>query len=393
MSKGRILIATYTFPPEEGGVSMAAYEMAHSLSAMGWDIHVVTRQPDLPENPSHAECCSVTVLSDSLTGDSARLKEYLNAFLKDLQPDFIIYHSWSDWCRKELMAYAREAGIPFLLRSHGMPTNLRSYFRLDYPPFFGMRKWLCSFFQIRRDILNVSRESPLNHLVFLDSYGTPFKSFDYYYTSRLSLSNCICIPNTFPALEPGAPFFREKYGLSHASVFTCPASACNTKRQLLFIRHVKRTKLQNIIFLFLVPQRNSYVKQMEQAIGGDPRFRILYNLPRPEVEAAIMESTAVFLYSYQEQQPLCLLEAMSCGIPWFAPDVGAVSTLKGGIVLKKVSPATLEKAVLSLTDEKIREQLGREGLQQWQSHYAPGVVYKQWEKLLLSSACISKQKG
>ncbi len=91
---------------------------------------------------------------------------------------------------------------------------------------------------------------------------------------------------------------------------------------------------------------------MEQAIGDDPRFRILYNLPRPEVEAAIMESAAVFLYSYQEQQPLCILEAMSCGIPWFAPDVGAVST-EGRHHPEKTSPATLEKTVGALTDEKI----------------------------------------
>lgn len=386
MSKGRILIATCTFPPWEGGVSIAAYEMAHSLGSMGWDIHVLSREQDLPEDPSRTGCCPVTALPDSLTADTDRLKEYLDAFLKDLQPDFIIYHSWSNWCRKELLMCAREAGIPFLLRSHGAPTNLRSYFRIDYPPFFGMKKWLCSFFQIRRNILSVYRESPLNRLVFLDSYGTPFKSFDYYCASKLNLSNCICIPNTFPALRQDAPFFRKKYNLYHTPVFTCPASSCNTKRQLLFIRHMKQTKLENIVFLFLVPQRNSYAEQMEQAIGDDPRFRILYNLPRPEVEAAIMESTAVFLYSYHEQQPLCILEAMSCGIPWFAPDVGAISTLRGGIVLKKVSPATLEKAVLSLADERNREQLGKEGLRQWQARYAPGVVYRQWEELLLSFA-------
>lgn len=101
------------------------------------------------------------------------------------------------------------------------------------------------------------------------------------------------------------------------------------KRQLLFIRHVKRSHLRHIIFLFLIPQRNAYAEQMEQAIGDDPRFRILYRLPRLEVEAAIMESDAVFLYSYQEQQPLSILEAMSCGVPWFAPDAGALSTLRG----------------------------------------------------------------
>lgn len=133
---------------------------------------------------------------------------------------------------------------------------------------------------------------------------------------------------------------------------------------------------------------------MSQAIGDDPRFRILYNLPRPEVEAAIMESAAVFLYSYQEQQPLCILEAMSCGIPWFAPDVGAVSTLKGGIILKKTSSATLEKTVGALTDEKFRERRGQEGLRQWQEQYDPSVVYQQWEDLLssIASSRTPKQK-
>lgn len=116
------------------------------------------------------------------------------------------------------------------------------------------------------------------------------------------------------------------------------------KRQLLFIRHVKRSRLRHIIFLFLIPQRNAYAEQMEQAIGDDPRFRILYRLPRLEVEAAITESNAVFLYSYQEQQPLSILEAMSCGVPWFAPDAGALSTLEGGIVLKNTSPLRAGKS-------------------------------------------------
>ena len=123
---------------------------------------------------------------------------------------------------------------------------------------------------------------------------------------------------------------------------------------------------------------------MEQAIENDPRFRILYNLPRQEIEAAITESDAVFLYSFQEQQPLCILEAMSCGTPWFAPNVGAISTLKGGIVLQKTSTSCLRKAVKSLQNKAKREQLGQEGLNLWKTRYAPEVVYKQWEKLLSS---------
>lgn len=328
MSKGRILIVTYVFPPEEEGVGMAAYEMACSLSSLNWDIHVLTRPLDSPEEPFRSRPYSpLTTLPDTLTKDSARLREYLNGFLKDFRPDVIIYHSWADWCR----------------------------------------------------------ESPLNRLVFLDPYGTLFKSFDYYCASRSKLAHYSCIPNTFPALKRTAPFFREKYGLSSAPVFTCPAGASMRKRQLLFIRHVKRSRLRHIIFLFLIPQHNAYAEQMEQAIGDDPRFRILYRLPRLEVEAAIMESDAVFLYSYQEQQPLSILEAMSCGVPWFAPDAGALSTLEGGIVLKNTSPSVLGKAVESLTDETTRETLGRKGLPQWEARYAPDAVDRKWEELLFSS--------
>lgn len=364
MSKGRVLIVTYVFPPEEGGVGMAAYEMACSLSSLGWDIHVLTRPLDSPEDHFRSRPYSpLTTLPDTLTKDSARLREYLDGFLKDFRPDVIIYHSWADWCREELLDAARDSGIPFFLRSHGAATNFRSFFRFNYPPFFGLKKWLCSFFQIRRNILNVCRKSPLNRLVFLDPYGTLFKSFDYYCAS----------------------FFREKYGLTSTPVFTCPAGASMRKRQLLFIRHVKRSRLRHIIFLFLIPQRNAYAEQMEQAIGDDPRFRILYRLPRLEVEAAIMESDAVFLYSYQEQQPLSILEAMSCGVPWFAPDAGALSTLEGGIVLKNASPSVLEKAVESLTDEKTRKLLGSKGRRQWEACFAPDAVNQEWEQLLFSS--------
>ena len=75
-------------------------------------------------------------------------------------------------------------------------------------------------------------------------------------------------------------------------------------------------------------------------------------------------------------------------------DVGAVSTLKGGIILKKTSSATLEKTVGALTDEKFRERRGQEGLRQWQEQYDPSVVYQQWEDLLssIASSRTPKQK-
>lgn len=384
MEKGRILLVSYAFPPVEGGVSMAAFEMACSLNSLGWRVHVLTKQQESPYDFSLISCCSVTSLPESLARNDQKLQEYLSKFIRDYHPNFIIYHSWSDWSREELIACARQFNIPFILRSHGTATGFLSYFRFRYPPFFGIKKWISSFVKIKRDVRRICNKSSLNRLVVLDSSSTFFKGFDHRCARKLKISNYLCIPNTFPALVQQQPFFRKKYGLLHELIFSCPASACTTKQQLLFIRHVKRTGLRNIIFLFLVPQRNAYAKQMEEEIGDDLRFRILYNLPREEIKAAIIESNVVFLYSCQEQQPLCLLEAMSCGVPWIAPNVGCISLLKGGIVLKRRTVSRLKQALASISNEQVRTQLGKAGYEQWHEHYNPNVVYRQWETLFYS---------
>lgn len=48
MSKGRILITTYVFPPGKGNVAMAVCEIARSLNLPERDIYVIARSQDLP---------------------------------------------------------------------------------------------------------------------------------------------------------------------------------------------------------------------------------------------------------------------------------------------------------------------------------------------------------
>jgi len=138
VSKGRILIAAYAFPPGEGGVSMAAYEMAHSLGSRGWDIHVLTRQQDLPEDPSRTRCCPITALPDSLTDDTNRLKEYLDAFFKRYPAGFYrlpflvglvpegIAGMRTGKAPSLFSAFPRHAHQPPFLFPRGLPSFFRS---------------------------------------------------------------------------------------------------------------------------------------------------------------------------------------------------------------------------------------------------------------------------
>ena len=130
---------------------MAAYEMACSLSSLDWDIHVLTRPLDSPDESFRSHQYSpLTTLPDTLTKDSARLREYLDGFLKDFRPDVIIYHSWADWCREELLDAARDSGIPFFLRhinfvGIGIPVESDILFDFlgNFPEFFYFFLFFC----------------------------------------------------------------------------------------------------------------------------------------------------------------------------------------------------------------------------------------------------------
>ncbi|MBS7152968.1 MAG: glycosyltransferase family 4 protein [Akkermansia sp.] len=375
MSKGVILLVSPSFPPMEGGVAMATYEMARDLQCLGWDIHVLTPESGLPPDSSLPDPCSVTRISFV---SSHETRHRIDACLEHIHPSLVIFHSWQDWHLDYMAALCRERNIPMIIRSHGCHTDFHSFFRIQYPPFFGIKKWITSFPTIRR---NVNKITGHLHLVCLDDHGSLFKGYDYYYAKKRGMPNFTVIPNTFLPLQPSSFSFRKKYHLEHSLLFSCPASASVRKNQKAFIRHVKKSNIKGIQFIFLVPQYKSYAEQKEKEADGDPAYRFFYGLPRHEVQAAIIESNAVFLYSIQEQQPLTLLEAMSCGVPWIAPDVGGISTLQGGIVLKKRNTRNLQQALLQMTQENTRKILSLAGKQFWCHRYSPKVVYQQWEIL------------
>lgn len=233
MSKGVILLVSPSFPPMEGGVAMATYEMARDLQCLGWDIHVLTPESGLPPDSSLPDPCSVTRISFV---SSHETRHRIDACLEHIHPSLVIFHSWQDWHLDYMAALCRERNIPMIIRSHGCHTDFHSFFRIQYPPFFGIKKWITSFPTIRR---NVNKITGHLHLVCLDDHGSLFKGYDYYYAKKRGMPNFTVIPNTFLPLQPSSFSFRKKYHLEHSLLFSCPASASVRKRKQrrIFIFH------------------------------------------------------------------------------------------------------------------------------------------------------------
>lgn len=97
-----------------------------------------------------------------------------------------------------------------------------------------------------------------------------------------------------------------------------------------------------------------------QARLPDDKVRISGKLSEAEVARTMQESHAFVLFSNVENQPVVLLEALSCGRPCIATSVGGIPDMitdKNGIIVQPKTETELVAAIIQLLDTYIRYDL------------------------------------
>lgn len=378
-TKNRLLIITPDFPPKAGGVSLAAQELANKFTSLKYDVHVLTVASITLPAPESDNGMRVTRLTPDIMGGERASETIIKSTLQSFQPHCIIINGTNKKFIYNFPYHLADLNnIPILYRSHGATTALPLFFRWNKPPFFGIKSWLLSFIETRAW---VRRCASFAQIVFLSSQQGVSKNYDRKLASRWHLKNVSDIPNTFESIRLQENSFCKKYAIQ-GTVFSYIAGFSIRKNQIGAIRAIKDSDLTDITFVFIGPERNEYAAQAEKLAARDSRFVFLYDIPRQDVIEAQNASDCCFLYATHEQQPLVILEAMSCQKPWICTDVGSVSEMQGGIVLKNRKKKDLVQAIKTMQDYKTRERLGKMGLQQWQAQFSPESVYARWETML-----------
>lgn len=365
--KKHVLLVSDRFPPTVGGIQAAAGELASAFARMGFRVSVATATP---QASSCSEYGVFHVAPEIFGAGVVDLAERL-------RPDVMVLNGHTPQTKYPVPVNGTD--VPFVFRSHGIATNFKIYW--NRPPFFGFVSWLKRVF---RAFCNAVEGRRLSQEVFLDGKKGFFQNFDVTLASVFHPRNVSFIPNAFESLSnSGVNDFRTRFGLDSAKpVFLCVANYCDRKGQVDAVRIIRRHPELDAWFVFVGSERNDTLDRVERLAGGDDRIRFLHGIARSDVVDAINDCDAAFLFARQEQQPLFLLEAMSCGKPWFCTDVGSVSKMKGGIVLRRRNERSFVDAVKTLLSADIRRTLGAEGRAFWEVNYSPNVVYARWKRLL-----------
>lgn len=370
LSGRHILLVSVLYPPSQGGVEAAAVELADAFHRMGFRVTVATTSAGAVSRGS----TTVRVFP------RARFSEGVSSFARELRPDLVLVNGLFVMGGMTFpLDIGIATGIPVIYRAHGFNTAFQVHW--DHPPFFGLPSFLRSFV---RAFFNDAIFRRLTQNVFLDDAIGVFQNFDILIARLFHRRNLSFIPNSFDSLlRTGGSPFRERHGVSiDKPLFLCIANYCDRKGQVDVVRILRRHPELDAQFVFLGSEENESSAEARRLSAGDSRIRLLVGISRDDAVDALNACDAAFLFARQEQQPLFLSEAMSCGKPWFCTNVGSVSKMKGGVVLRHRNERCFLKAVQELLVPDRRRALGEEGRAFWRANYSPSVVYARWKRLL-----------
>jgi len=132
-------------------------------------------------------------------------------------------------------------------------------------------------------------------------------------------------------------------------------------------------------------QKGSEIREFVETHSLSDRVRVLGSLPRHDVFSLLREADIFVLISHWEGFPRSILEAMSCGLPIIASDVGGVReavTPECGILVNRGDQEGITQALIQLIENpEQRKSMGAESYKKARNDFALETMLKKTHDL------------
>jgi glycosyltransferase involved in cell wall biosynthesis len=382
----RILLTTFTFPPNRDGVAMASVNLACGLAERGFEVTVATAyHPDRTNMDMSRVRVFQFEVDGSVTlgkGTSRKTEEYVE-FVRSFPCDTILCECWDTWSTVLAQRTFPDHCAKKILISHGFSAHLLPFHRK--PP-FGLGVWLK---QLPFAFAAPGTLRLFDHVIFLSAKRDHLRFFDHTLAHWTGYQNHSSIPNGvwLDEFESKDLSFRDAFKIETRDVVLSVANYSDRKNQLKALETFAESGAEDTTLVFIGNEYNEYAERLEASLaelrkrGFKSPVKILHGLGRKEVCAAYQAATVFLLTAKAETQPIVLLEALALRVPFVSTDTGCIRELSGGIVghSKRQLVAGLRKL---LDDEAERTRLGRAGQALIEREYQWSAIIDRYVALL-----------
>jgi glycosyltransferase involved in cell wall biosynthesis len=384
----KVLITTFTYPPNADGCAVAAAVLADGLAKRGHSVTVATAAH--PDRQSLSDAANPRVVEFRVSGSSNRrigvhgdIAAY-QAFLRQSSFDLIIFETWDTWPTFLAEPLLPQLAAKKIVVSHGYTPHLWT----PYPRFpWGLGQWVGGWPLVLRTPRLLRQFDQLVVLSRRQDFG---RFFDHRLAQWTGYKKVTVIPNGAHAAEfanPALPDFRREFGLGPGLMLLCVANYCDRKNQMLAVRAFRHAGLKAATLVLVGSEFNEYaeqVRRLDKALQKDfpeGRVMLLEKLTRPQTCAAYNAADLFVLSAKAETQPIVLLEAMASHTPWISTNTGCVSELPGGLVAHSEMDLVKKMRELAASSEQ-RKKLAAEGWAACQQTYDWEQVVAAYDQLI-----------
>ena len=311
-------------------------------------------------------------------GETAPYGEFIDSY----QGDVIICNCWQSWATDVAVQHFPRTRARKVMVSQGF----NAHFWHPYSRFaWGLGKWL----RAQPYVWSLPKMiKAFDHVILLSPRRDAARFLDHWLARQFFPRRCSIIPNgvNLSDLQNARTDFRKQFNIQSKFLLLNVANYCDRKNQLATLRDFMRVNRADSTLVFIGSEFNDYFAQMKSFHDSNrirfPLAKVIFleKTPKETINAAYLAANVFILSAKQETQPLVILDAMACGVPFISTDVGCVSEFPGGWVIPSGEKTT--QAIHRLLDDAdLRRQLGEQGKKACAEKYDWNQIIDAYEKL------------